>query len=267
MSKEVVKSKNNEVAVIHNYGEDAGAGHEGTKPTDLSIPFINLLQAKSVMVENCDDGSVRAGMMYNTVTGETYQDIVFLPVYSEEAYVEWVPRIKGGGFVGVHQPDSEVVLKAIAENGGSKIPKKGADGKGIPLKHYDNELVETFYMYGLILNNTGTESEGFCVIAFTSTKIKIFKNWKTAMFMLKGKPPLFANRARILTQKQSNNNQTSFNFEIKPFKDTWLNSLIPPGDSLLAEAKSFGEMIKSGMAKADFASQSIESEDGEKVPL
>ncbi len=254
---QVAKTKNTAVAESYDYGDAGGAGFEDTKGTDLSIPFLNVLQSNSPEVQQSKDGSVRIGMIKNTVTGEVVNGddgFVFCPVHKEEAFVEWIPRLAGGGFVGLHDPASSEVQDAIEANGG-RIPKKGADGKKIPLKIGDNELVETYYMYGLILNDEGTVANGFAVIAFTSTKIKPYRDFLTSMYMLKGKPPMYANRARFKTNVQTNDAGTFANFEISALNDTWGSSLIPPGDELLEDSSRFRDMVLNGLARADFSNQ------------
>lgn len=252
--KEVVKiepKKGTALAAGYDYGEEAGAGFEGTKGSDLSIPFLGILQSNSPQVEDKDPEGAESGMLFNTVTRELASGtdgVIFLPCYKEMAYVEWVPRNKGGGFVGLHDPNGDTVKKVIAENDGNRVGKLAVG---------DNELVETHYVYGLVLNEDGTQTNGFAVLSFTSTKIKPFRDWVTAMYTLKGKPPIFANRARIKTIKQKNEHGTYYNFRIDPFEKTWSASLINPADLgyLLEEARDFREMVMSGMAKAAFETQ------------
>ncbi|CAM9957740.1 unnamed protein product, partial [Chrysoparadoxa australica] len=203
----------------------------------------------------------KTGDMVNTVTGELIKSddgVVFLPVHKEEAWVEWVPRNKGGGFAGLHDPAGELVQGLIKENGGSRIPPKGSDGKRIAFKTDNgNEVIETYYVYGLILNAEGTEVESFAVISFSSTKIKPYRDWLTSMYLIKGKPPMFANRARIKSVKQKNESGTYANFSINPLKESWAKSLINPAEEadLLAEATDFRKMVLSGVARADFNAQ------------
>lgn len=145
----------------------------------------------------------------------------------------------------------------IKANGGSRIPPKGADGKRIPFKGPDGcEMVETYYVYCLILDESGTTVDSYCVLAFSSTKIKVQKDWMTAMYTQKGRPPMFANRAKFSTVKQKNNDGSFFNFAVHPFADTWRASLINPAENmaLLEEAKDFRDMILNGLAKPDFDS-------------
>lgn len=252
MSKKEV-AKTGTGTEVMDYGDYAGTGFEDVKSTDLSIPFLNVLQPLSkVITENLIEGA-KAGQILNTVTSELMDEFVFIPVHREEAWVEWVPRIKGGGFVDRHEPSSQIVTDLIEANGGERIPPMGPDGR-IPFKHGDNEVIETYYMYGLILNVEGTESQGFGILSFTSTKIKAYRDWLTSMFMLKGKPPIFANRAKIKTAKQKNDAGTYHIFSIMPLEATWSASLIRDKE-LLDEAVQFRKMVTSGVATADFNQQ------------
>lgn len=251
--QEVATTEEAGVPASFDYGDQAGAGFEGTTSADLSIPFISILQSNSPQVEDKDPAGAESGMLFNTVTRELFSGedgLIFMPCHKDSAFVEWVPRDGGGGFVGMHDPAGDIVKAAIKANDDNRMGK---------LKTGDNDLVETHYVYGLIMDPTGTSTLGFAVISFVSTKIKPQRDWFTAMYTLKGKPPLFANRARITTVKQKNDHGTFYNFRIDPIGDTWLSSLLNPGDAaqaaLLVEGSEFREMVVSGMAKADFNTQ------------
>ena len=249
--KEVAKKKNNEVAAMADYGEDAGSGFETTDTSELSIPFLGILQSNSPQVEDEDPVGAKSGMFFNTVTRELISGtdgFVFLPVHKDRQYVEWVPREKGGGFVGMFAPDADEVKKAISNNNNNRYGKLAVG---------DNDLIETYYVYGLLLSEDGSETVGFGVISFTSTKIKPCRDWFTSMYTLKGRAPLFANRARFTTAKQKNDKGTFYNFRIDPLGDSWASSLINPTDQaeLLEEARDFRKMIMSGMATANYDSE------------
>src|ERR1043165_469587 len=108
-SNSVVEAKSGAVALAggFDYGEHAGAGFETVKSSDLSIPFLQVLQSNSPQVEDQKPEGSQPGLIFNSVTGELSTKVVFQPVYTQDMYVEWVPRNKGGGFVEAHLPDSE----------------------------------------------------------------------------------------------------------------------------------------------------------------
>lgn len=245
-----------------DYGADAGTGFEGTSKADLAIPFLGVLQSNSPQVVDENPAGAKAGLLYNTVTREltdAKNGINLLPVYKDHLFVEWVPREKGGGFVAAHAPDSDLVKETLAALNGVRTPK-------LILKN-GNQLVETYYIYALLLNEDATASIGFCVISFTSTKIKPYRDWLTSMFMIKGRPPIFAFRSKLKTVRQQNEKGVYYNFQIEPFGDSWKSSLIDPsiGKDLLDEARSFREMITSGTARAAYETQEGEAGGGETV--
>lgn len=259
--KEVAKQEEKSTAVAaggFDYGEDSGGGFENKTGSDLSIPFMNLLQSNSPEVQKSKDGKIRIGMIKNSVTGELFdseEGFLFLPVHDDSAFVEWVPRHRGGGYVDVHDPASAEVQDAIKRNGG-RIPKKGPDGKKIPLTHGDNELVETYYLYGLLLEEDGETTRGFAVIPFTSTKIKVYRDFITSMMLVRGQPPMWAYRVRITSDIQENESGTFANYVINPMTPgNWMACLIDPSSDLFREAKDFRKMVTSGMARADFSEQ------------
>jgi len=255
--KEVAEAKQTGVAEVYDYGEDSHAGFEGTTIADLSIPFIKIMQSNSPEVEDELIEGVKAGDLVNSVSNEIMkQPLIVQPVFKEAAVVEWVPRNKGGGIADRHELDSEVFLDAIKKNNGSRIPPKDGDGKRIPFKSPDgNDLVETYYIYCLILDETGESTEGFCVLSFASTNIKVYKDWLTSMYSLKGAPPMYANRNKVSTAKQKNNDGTFYTFAIGPMAENYRASLINPGSpdgkSLLEEGKEFAKMIDNGLARPD----------------
>jgi hypothetical protein len=242
------KTMSDELLVVngYGYGEDAGIGFEDTGGKDISIPFLSILQNNSKPVENGDDGA-KPGALYNSVTKEITESLTIIPVHKESVYVEWVSRENGGGFVGLR--DYADVKQDIANSKSAGYGKiKTANG---------NELIETYYVYALVLNDEGTETRGFCVIPFTSSKIKPYRNWITSLYTIKGKPPLFAHRAVIKTVKQKNAKGSFYNYEIHPLRSSWVTSLIDPKKEagLLQEAKDFREVVGSGLAKVDYAAQ------------
>lgn len=251
------EAKENQLAVTEadfDYGDEAHEGFEDTTINDLSIPFLNILQTNSPEVEDQTIPGCKAGDIVNSVTREIMkQPIIFLPVKKEEVWVKWRPRNQGGGLQGRHKPTDAEVQEVITKNGGSRIPPKDAEGKRIPFKTSDgNELVETHYFYGLILDENGEESESYGVLAFSSTKIKVQKDWMTSMYTIKGAPPMRANRAAVTTVKQKAEGGSFFNFAIGPLKDSYRASLIPKSHPLFEEGKTFKEMIEMGLAQADF---------------
>jgi hypothetical protein len=246
MSKKDIKpAENNAIMDYSGYEE---SGFENQTKDDIAIPFIAVLQALSPQVE--ENEAAKPGMLFNTVTEELMESVEFVPVVTVHQFVEWIQRDAGGGFVGIHELNSQVVAdaKAAAEEFGKYVVG-------------ENQLVETFYVYAMLIEND--EPKGMAVLGFNSTKIKVYKNWNTKLSMftvmckdgIKARAPLFAHKCKLTTVKQKNNHGTFYNFVISPLKGNLIDSLIPGDSPLLQAAMECRKMIAEGKAKADYDSQ------------
>lgn len=256
-----VKEQNTAMAEYGAYADYAGAGFENQTSDDYSIPFLQILQALSPQLQEND--SLRQGMILNTVTGEVWdgkKGIAFVPATTQHVYVEWKPREQGGGFVGIHEVNSDLVNHAKAassEYGKYSTP----DG---------NELIETFYVYGIALDDDGNASEA--VLAFSSTKIKKYKGWMTKAKTIQiplpdGRripAPLFAHRYRLKTVSEKNNKGQFFNWDAIAFDgENAQQARLLPDDPLFQSAVNIKSMIEQGKARAAYESQAPGSADEE----
>ncbi len=248
----------------YDYGEDAGLGYENTDQSDFAIPFLSVLQTNSPECEKNHDRRIEgaeAGLLFNTVTKELFDGdagLVVVPCDTSHVFTEWVPRDEGGGggagFRGIHEIDSDLVKAcklAAAESGAfGKLPTEDK-----------TELVETFYIFGLLLDDVdSTEPAAFVMIPFTSTKIKVYKGLLYRLRMFKGNPPLFAHRVRISSVADSNKKGNFYNFKAEPAVENDVGaSLIPPTlddepHPLMVAAKQFQKQIRSGAARGAYES-------------
>lgn len=260
------ESGGSEVAVkpesaVSVYGSDANLGFDQASGADYALPFLTILQSNSPQVEEGDQQmkDAKAGMLMDTVSNELFgadDGVIFVPCDRQHVFVEWVPRDKGGGFVGIHAPDSEIITKAKRE---AKEFGKYSSPEG-------NDLVETFYVYGMLLRAVDdVEPAGMFVIAFKSTQIKKYKQMMYRLRTFKGNAPLFAHRLRIASMPDQNKKGKFRSFRIEPAIDNSLAaSLIPPtigeGDDaeqhpLLVQGKFLNEQVRSGLARADFSTE------------
>lgn len=259
MAKEqaVTKAKDDPraVAMAYDYGKDAGSGFEGQTSADYSIPFLALLQAQSPQcMDPATSGKARPGYIFNTASGEIYDaGVTIIPCRTDHVFVEWRPRAEGGGggagFAGIHTLESPEVEKARAAS--------TAFGK---FKLNGNDLVETFYIYGLALSDDEQVAEPV-VVAFSSTKIKPYRNIMYRLRSFKGRAPMFAHRIRMKTTLQENKKGKFWNLDLVPLNGDVATSLIPPGSPLLEMARQLVEQLKSGAAKADYAAQASTGHD------
>lgn len=256
-----VKDQNTAMAEYGAYADYAGAGFENQTSDDYSIPFLQILQALSPQIQEND--ALRQGMILNTVTGEVFEGkkgIAFVPATTQHVYVEWKPRDAGGGFVGIHEVNSGIVTHAkVASSEFGKYTTP--DG---------NELIETFYVYGIAIDDDSNASEA--VLAFSSTKIKKYKGWMTKAKTIQiplpdGRripAPLFAHRYRLKTVSEKNNKGQFFNWDAISFDGSNAQEArLLPDDSLFQAAVNIKSMIEQGKARAAYESQAPGSADEE----
>ncbi len=278
MSSDKTPATRGETAVArHDYGDYAGHGTENVSSADLVLPFLGVLQSNSPqVVEDIENGGIKdakMGMLFNTVTDELFDGkvgVLFTPAYTERCFVEWVPRDKGGGFVAVHKVDSPFVKQSVkdSESAGMKFGKifTSFDGSGIP---NGNQLVETFYVYGVIRADEASDPSPV-VIAFTSTKITVYRRWmtKVEIFAPRGDTPLCAHNVRLTTKIQNNTKGTFANFDLKPAalgasgQPSVGASLLTKEDPTFLAAHSVYEMVTGGMARVSYETQEKVAGDG-----
>lgn len=258
------------------------AGWETTNADDFAVPFLNLLQSNSPQVKKKHELHVpgaEAGMMIDSVTNRLYDGddgAVIVPVHLEKKIVEWVPRDDGGGggagFVAAHSPQDPMVIEALQKANGDKRKMTSPDG---------NDLVETKYLYCLILDDEG-EFQDSCMIAFSKTKLQPLRLGLSTIRKAKGSGeiPLFANRLRLTTVLDSNNQgQDYYNFKLEPAEkgetpqDAVVNSRLAPMvdgelNPVMQMAMGFREAVAAGSVKVDYGQdvggggKGAESKDG-----
>jgi hypothetical protein len=166
-----------------DYGEDVGQGYENQDMSDRKLPIIELLQSNSPEVAE-SKGKIWAGQFRNTVTGEVYDEVHFVPAITDHCWTEWIGRDDGGGFRGRHPKNAKIVADAIARNDGRAIGKliipQGPDPK-TQKPQPNHELVEAFEIYGILFHPKTGDVLGFAMIPFQSTKIKVYRAWNSAV--------------------------------------------------------------------------------------
>ena len=238
-----------------DYGEYAGNGMENVTGADVTIPFLGIVQDLSPQKQEGDPKFIqgaKVGDLFNTVTNELYgQSVHIVPCCKDSVYVEWVPRDQGGGFVAIHELNSDVVRTA-KDNSTDQFKLKTENG---------NDLVETHYVYGMLIHGPeGKTSETPIVIAFTSSKIKVYRSQlMTRIRTMKGNPPMFAFRFKVSSLRDKNKQgQPYSNFKIEPACGSMTTSINLPGSdyhNLLVEGKALVEAVRGGTAKAAHESQ------------
>lgn len=233
-------------ADMSGYEQYAGAGLDDLTNEDKGLPFFEVLQPNSPEVEEIT--GAKPGMIINKATKELFESIVFVPVCRQHVYTEWVNRQDGGGFVGQHELTSGLVKEARAKQRVGKhiLPNK-------------NELIETFYLYGLVMASSGDFSPA--VIAFTSTKIAAYKTLTTRadslMFTAKDgrklKFPWFAHAWKLGTEKKKKDKYTWFTWTVDFNCESGRpeDARLPPDHPAVELAAAINDSYKSGSLKVN----------------
>jgi len=216
----------------------AGGGLENVTASDMSIPFLAILQKGS---PECDEAlgeyidGAKPGVIINTVNKRLYsrdRGILFVPCSFQSAMNEWTPREAGGGLVASHPATTDLIYRTRKNEKKQDVLPNG------------NILVLTAYHYGIILDEeSGTP--GRAVIGMTSTQLKKSRAWNSIMAEIKlsGKngfftPPTYSHKYRLTTVPESNNDGNWMGWKIE--NEGLVNSQI------LKAGREFAELVSSG---------------------
>lgn len=189
----------------------AGQG-VSTKSEDSLVPLIYVLDSKS---PQCDErGSqyipgAKGGHIwlrnFGVVDGQV--GIEFQPCSDIWVdWVEWVPRERGGGFVGRHANKPEDVTESPHPENPNKMRLMRKNG---------NEVRETRNVAGYVITDQGDVP---FVIPFSSTGHTVAKGWNFTMLshkMPNGKiEPSFARKYRLKTRQRTNTQGKWYVFDV-----------------------------------------------------
>ena len=210
---QVAKKKETALAVIDNsiFEADAHAGLDNVAQEDLALPFLKVLSQLSPELESVE--GAKAGMIYNTVTGEVYdgaQGIQVVPCHYERKYIEWAPRGQGSGApANVYPATSDIMSKTFRKPGDSKDYLDNG-----------NYIENSAQHYVLILDKEGNSTPA--LIVMKATQLKKSRKWNSMMMTIKliGKngpftPPSYSHVYRLTTSKESNDKGTWYGWEVE----------------------------------------------------
>lgn len=264
---DVVAPEINALVSAIDYGEDFGSGLDDVGRDEAGIPFLKFLQAQSPEVIG-PSGKIEgaaAGMILNTGTQELLDSVTLVPALRQHVYVEWRPKSQGGGVLALHEPGIPMVEEAIKANArsieeGEKSRKKPGKMKfGEFYTPDDHDLVETFYVFGVILEDGIPATP--VIVPFSSTSIAVYKKQfigRARYCMIddgtghKRNPPLFAHRIVIRTGQESNDSGSWFNPVITFAVDNnAVQSLMTPDQAGYLAGRELKAMIEGGDVKPD----------------
>lgn len=190
----------------YDWGQEGATGFEATRPEDLGIPFLSLLQKGSPEVdeEHPDHATkgiegAKAGMVINTLsrkivyTKDEKHPLLFVPVFHEKLFQEWKQREEGGGFVKSHK--SPVILTSTTRN--DKNQDELENG---------NLIITTSYFYGFYEDEEQGEYVRV-ILPMSSTQLKKARAWLNLMTSIKINgvmPPMYSHEYELTTVPESN---------------------------------------------------------------
>lgn len=248
MSAELVlKSDEERALAMAAFEADKDQGLENADSDCYAIPYLTVLQKLSPQCDKRDSKFVEgaeAGSLFNTVTQEIFSGdsgALIVPVTFVRAFTEWVPRDEGGGFRGMHEPSSSIVIRA-----------KSGGPSGRLVAENGNHLADTRYHFCLLVTPTSTTQ---VVLSLASTQLKKSKQWMTQMngIRIRGetgtfRPPSFSQLWRATTSQESNDQGSWFGWKIQ--RERSLDLRDEADAEIYATAKEFRAQVISGRAKA-----------------
>ena len=197
----------------------------------------------------------RPGMLINTVTNKLYDGktgVLFVPAAYRRVFLQWGPRQgEGGGFKGEHSADEIAKMRAerkIVEFE-NRLYEPLSDGS-VNEKRC-NRFSDTRMHYGLLLDEQEGTSNGV-LVSVASTQIKKSKQLMSALTSVrvrlsdgrKVQPPTFANKVRIKTVPESNDQGNWFGIKFE------LEGQVDQAD-IYAEARAFHDSVLKGRVTVD----------------
>lgn len=238
---------------------DFGGGFEGTDGDSFAIPFLQILQKMSPLVDEDNPRHIegaKAGMFFNTVTGELYdgkeKGILLIPCAFKRSYILWGGREGDGGFKGEFTvAEFEELMKdptkVVVVDGRPYVP----DAEGNINEKKSDYYADTRSHFVLIYNEE-TGEFGQAIMSLASSQIKASKGLMTALNQKKvatpqglKTPPTYANIVKATTQGLSNEkgNWSGVKFEL-------VKLVTDP--NLYANAKAFYQDIVKGNVNVDY---------------
>jgi len=243
-----------------DYAQFDGDGFDGVDAAkDVRTPFLAILQTNSkALVEGHQRfvKGARPGMFLNTGTNEVIDGKVgfgFVPLRIDHCVVEWEGQPGSGKFVARHAIDAPIWIEALARFEKNPDPNKRLS-KDVKTETGTN-LVETYYLWALQLDEDGETPIGGFIMPFKSTNIAVYrKSVSTPLYTYKGvkgskRPPLFAHRLRCTLAREERPSGISFNYRFESLNGSIKDSLIDSRSPLMAAAYETFQRIKTGAVK------------------
>lgn len=231
---------------VEYLNEVAGQGFENMGADETAVPRLLIAQALSDVVQN---GSVKVGHFYNSITGKDYGESVDVIVcHFQKVWVEW--KKNNGGYVGTYPVGG---LDNVTGDNYKGMEHVAEDGTV-------NDVIET-WDYLVVLPDH--KEDGFMIFGSTRGNLKYLKGWNTQMRYLRtpsGKPaPLFSSIWSMTTGKDQNKNGNTYYSCNKEGKSSIVWKEWTSKELFLEYVSPARQMADSAVMLADNRTQAIEA--------
>jgi len=220
--------------------EDANSGLQNISQDDLATPRLKVLMQLSPELEDLENA--KAGMIYNTVTGDLYDGsagIKVLPCAYQRQYVERADRGQGSGApINVYDSTSDILTKTTRDENNKDRLENG------------NYIETCGNHFILLVEENGNATPA--VITMKATQLKKSRKWNSMMLNLKlnGKnglftPPSYSHYYLLKTMKEGNDKGNWYGWEIS--RGSQLEDA-----NLYSIAKGFADSVGKGERKVKY---------------
>lgn len=249
---------------------DAQEFREAMTREDMAIPFIQILQQLSPQCVEGDPAYIegaKAGMFYNTVTGEIFdgkgeEGIRLVSIAYKASYIEWVPRNAGGGFVNEYDAAEGASIRTARNDQGQDIIQSGS-----PLGTPGNQLAYTHTHYVYLVRPDGSYEPALLTMSSTQVKHSKKLNFQIANLKLPNSAvpaPRFFGLWRGQTEMNKNDQGIWYTWKFSRIGS--ILDLGEVGQALYASAKEFARSVAAGETKADYAKADAGAAAGDDNP-
>lgn len=219
--------------MLGSMAEHAGQGFEDTTSDDYAIPYLSIAHGTSGAMKKGGGNYIaelKLGDIYDPVSGDIFESVRIVPLIRQRVHVEWDDR----AFANRYTLDESPMSSTTQNEKGHNIMPNG------------NTLIDTVYLYALIVGDDGVNSP--IVISFARTSAKVYKKLMARANKLriegpKGKfqPPLHSHVYTLTTALESSKGGDEFyNWKLDG------NPELITDEALWAEVENVRGQISSG---------------------
>lgn len=230
--------------------EEYMAGQSDFGQSDISIPFLRIIQGLSPWIQPADpkyDENAKQGQIVETVTPRFFKGdkgIYVIPVMYQRSYTEWKPN--RGGLVADHGSSGDILqnCKRVEDS----------DGKTKIITPAGNEISEAA-LYYVMWSESPTGPWEQALLTMSGTQWRKARDWNTNMGRVRltradgtvVKNPLpFACVYHMTTVSEKKDNYNFFGWKIAQHGFTLA---LPDGLSIVQEAVDFRALAQEGRVK------------------